>query len=264
MGAASWRFSRFCGDGACEPLVVEAVGPCPAPPAAFGLGAAGNYTVLGLAGGKLVISEGGTKITGDVGLGSGGTGSLLKATIDGKLYLHDNPPPAANPDIHGDLTTGGIVHKDMSPEQAAALAANTALAALAPTQTLGAITTTTTISGGPVTNVISLAGVNLVKGTLTISGSASSLFIFNVTGGFNFSSSKMVLAGGVQANNIIWNFIGPGADIDIFKPGTEASGTFLAPYRNITQDHTTLNGRYIGATGGLTLKMHSAATVTCP
>ncbi len=205
--------------------MVEAVGPCPAPPAAFGLGAAGNYTVLGLAGGKLVISEGGTKITGDVGLGSGGTGSLLKATIDGKLYLHDNPPPAANPDIHGDLTT---------------------------------------ISGGPVTNVISLAGVNLVKGTLTISGSASSLFIFNVTGGFNFSSSKMVLAGGVQANNIIWNFIGPGADIDIFKPGTEASGTFLAPYRNITQDHTTLNGRYIGATGGLTLKMHSAATVTCP
>ena len=52
------------------------------------------------AGAKLVISEGATKITGDVGLGANGTGSLLKAKIDGKLFLD----PTAHPDIHGDLT----------------------------------------------------------------------------------------------------------------------------------------------------------------
>jgi choice-of-anchor A domain-containing protein len=242
--------------------VQTSIGPCPPAPSPFGLGAAGTYTVLGLEGANLIISEGATKITGDVGLGKNGTGSLLKATIDGKLFLD----PTAHPDIHKDLTvTGGIVIKSMAAETADALAANLALAALPPTQpAIGQITGNTTITGGPGSNVISLAGVNMVKGTLTISGSASSLFIINVTGAFNFSSATMVLTGGVQPNNIIWNFIGPGGDINIFKPGTQAYGTFLAPYRNMIQDHATLNGRYIGATGGLSIKIHSAATVICP
>jgi hypothetical protein len=244
-------------------LVVPTTENCPVAPAAFGLGAAGTYTVLGLQGAKLVISEGNTSITGDVGLAANGTGNLLKATINGKLFLD----PTAHPDIHAkDLkVTGGIVVKNMSPENSDAFAANTALAAMAPTQApLGPITTSTTITGGAGTNVISLAGVNLVKGTLTLSGSPNSLFIINVTGGFNFSSSQMVLAGGVQPNNVIWNFIGAGPDVNIFKPGTVAYGTFLAPFRNIIQDHATLSGRYIGASGGLSLKMHSAATVICP
>jgi choice-of-anchor A domain-containing protein len=174
--------------------------------------------------------------------------------------------PTAHPDIHPDLTvTGGIVIKSMAAENADALAANLALAALPPTQpAIGTITTSTVISGGPGLNVISLAGVNMVKGTLKISGSASSLFVINVTGGFNFSSSQMALVGGVQPNNIIWNFIGPGDDVNIFKTVTVAYGTFLAPFRNIIQDHATLTGRYIGASNGLTLKMHSAATLICP
>jgi hypothetical protein len=250
--------------GACEPLASTPVGACPAAPAVFGLGPAGNYTVLGLEAANLIISEGATKVTGNVGLAKNGTGALLKSTIDGQLFLD----PTAHPDIHSDLKITGvppIVIKDMTPENNAAFAANLALAAMAPTQpAIGQITGNTTITGGPGVNVVSVAGVDMVKKTLTISGSASSVFIINVTGGFNFSSSSMVLAGGVQPNNIIWNFIGPGEDIDIFKTGTVAAGTFLAPYRNITQDHATLNGRYIGASNGLTLKMHSAATVTCP
>jgi hypothetical protein len=249
-------------DGPCEPFTVQTSGVCPPAPASFGLGAAGNYTVLGLAGANLIISEGATNIKGNVGLGANGTGSLLKAKIDGTLFLD----PTAHPDIHPDLTvTGGIVIKSMAAENADALAANLALAALAPTQPpIGQITSSAVISGGPGLNVVSLAGVNLVKGTLKISGSASSLFVINVTGGFNFSSSQMLLAGGVQPNNIIWNFIGPGADVNIFKTVTVAFGTFLAPFRNIIQDHATLTGRYIGASNGLTLKIHSAATVICP
>jgi hypothetical protein len=251
-------------DAACEPFnVTVQAGVCPAPPAVFGLGTAGNYTVLGLSAADLIISEAGTSVKGNVGLGANGVGSLLKATINGKLFLD----PTAHPDIHPDLTvSGGIVIKSMAQENTDALAANLALAALAPTQTLGPITNSTTISGGPGTNVIRLnGGVNMVKGTLTISGSPSSIFVINVAGGgFNFSTAQMVLTGGVQPNNIVWNFIGPGADIDIFKTGTQAYGTFLAPYRNLIQDHAILNGRYIGATGGLTLEMHSAATVVCP
>jgi len=50
----------------------------------------------------------------------------------------------------------------------------------------------------------------------------------------------------------------------LFKDVTVAYGTFLAPYRNIIQDHAILTGRYIGATGGRSLTIHSAATVICP
>jgi putative adhesin len=74
----------------------------------------------------------------------------------------------------------------------------------------------------------------------------------------------MTLAGGVDANNILWNFCGTGDDVNIFKSGTVAYGTFLAPYRNLIQDHAVVSGRYIGATGGRSLKIHSAATVNCP
>jgi choice-of-anchor A domain-containing protein len=270
MGTPS-NFARAAGAlallfGAFEfhALAVVVPGPCPPPPAVFGLGTAGNYSVLALAGADLVISEGATNIEGDVGLGADGTGSLLKAKIDGTLYLD----PTAHPDIHGDLTvTGGIVVKSMSAEQSDALSANASLAALASTQaSIGPITSSTTITGGSGMNVVRVAGVNMVKGTLTISGPADALFVINVTdgGGFNFSSSKMVLAGGVEANDIVWNFIGDGADIDIFKDVTVAYGTFLAPYRNILQDHANVSGRYIGATGGRTLKLHSAATLACP
>jgi hypothetical protein len=249
-------------DAPCEPFSTQTQTTCPPVPAAFGLGAAGNYSVLGLAGANLILSEGATKIQGDVGLGANGTGSILKLTINGKLFLD----PTAHPDIHSDANiTGGIVVKSMAQEHADALAANLALAALPPTQPpIGTITTSTTITGGPGMNVVKLGGVNLVKGTLTISGTPSSLFVINVTGGFNFSSSRMVLQGGVQPNNIIFNFIGPGADVNIFKDGTTVFGTFLAPFRNIIQDHATITGRYIGAANGLSLKMHSAATLVCP
>jgi choice-of-anchor A domain-containing protein len=186
----------------------------------------------------------------------------LKLTINGKLFLD----PTAHPDIHSDAKiTGGIVIKSMAQEDTDAKAANVALAGLALTQPpIPTITSSTTITGGPGMNVIRLGGVNLVKGTLTISGTSSSLFVINVLGGFNFSSSQMKLVGGVQPNNIIFNFIGAGPDVNIFKDGTQVYGTFLAPFRNIIQDHASITGRYIGAANGLFLKMHSAATLVCP
>ena len=84
-----------------------------------------------------------------------------------------------------------------------------------------------------------------------------------VTGKLFYKLFRM-LTGIVQPNNIVWNFVGPGADVNIFKSVTVAFGTFLAPFRNIIQDHAVVTGRYIGAANGLSLKLHSAATLTCP
>jgi choice-of-anchor A domain-containing protein len=242
--------------------IITAGGPCPTRPnPAFGLGRAAGFTVLGLRGAQVIVSEGQTRVKGDVGLGPVDSGALLKATINGRLLLDQT----AHPDIHSDLTvTGGILGGlDLSGADADARAASANLAALAPTQpSLGNIGGSTTITGGPGLNVIPVDSVNLVKRTLTISGPANAVFVFNVKGGFTLSSSQIALTGGVNASNLIWNFVpsGNGA-INIFKDVTIAYGNFLAPNRDITIDHTVTTGSLIG---GALLKIHSAATVICP
>lgn len=245
------------GTGGCNPPPPPP-GFCPvAPNAFFGLGTAGSYTVLGLTNGNVIISEGATSVAGDVGVGPNDGGALLKSTITGKLVLD----PTAHPDIHPDLTVlGGTSVASLTGPVADALAASAFLAGLAPTQSFGNITTSRTFSSTGAVNVIQLGSVNTVKQQLTITGGASDVFVFNVAGGFNFSSSQLILSG-VNASNIIWNFPGAGGDIDIFKSVTVAAGTFLGPQRNMELDVATLHGAFIA---GGTIKIHSAAQVTCP
>jgi hypothetical protein len=229
---------------------------CPPPNAFFGLGAAAGFSVLGLTGADVTISEGATLISGNVGLGPNDTGDLLKATIKGTLFLD----PTSNPDIHPDLVvTGGTVSSNLTGASAAAISASANLAGLAPTQTFGDITASKTFTGNGGVNVIALKSVNLVKGVITISGTAADVFVFNVKNGFNFSSSQMKLVGGVTYNNILWNFSTTGSG-DI-KDVTVADGIFLAPNRNVTIDHTITIGAVLA---GGQISIHSGATEGCP
>jgi len=244
--------------------VCPVVPPPPMCPKAFtggpcSLGLADNFAILGLKGANLIISEGATKIIGDVGAGPMDTGTLLKSTVQGNLFID----PTATLDIHSDFkVTGNVTSKDLSPEVADALAASACAANLPTTQSLGDITTATTITGNGGLNVIAVESVDIVKETLTISGGPNDIFIFNVAGDFIFNGSQMVLSGGVMANHILWNFPTAGSDILFFKPVAVANGTFLAPLRSYIQDHGQLNGAVIA---GGTIKTHSAAFVNfCP
>ena len=223
------------------------------------LGLADTFAILGLKGANLIISEGATKIIGDVGAGPMDTGTLLKSTVQGNLFID----PTATLDIHSDFNvTGNVTSKDLSPAVADALAASACAANLPTTQSLGNITTETTITGNGGLNVIAVESVDIVKETLTISGGPNDIFIFNVAGDFIFNGSQMVLSGGVMANHILWNFPTAGSDILFFKPVAVANGTFLAPLRGYIQDHGQLNGAVIA---GGTIKTHSAAFVNfCP
>ena len=244
--------------GATPVARAAAATACGTPNAVFGLGRAAPFTILGLDNGSVTISQGDTKVTGDVGVGPTNGGALLKATIDGKLWLD----PTATPDIHPDLVvTGGTATSDLSGAVADARAASALLSAKPPTRaSLGNITTSTTITVGPGLNVIPVSSVDLVKRTLTISGPSSAIVLFKVDGEFNFSSSQTYLTGGIGVGNILWNFSTTGSgDIDIFKDVTTAIGIFLAPNRNILIDHTVTTGQLIGQT----VTAHSAATVTC-
>src|SRR5204863_8270296 len=117
---------------------------------------ASNFAILGLNGANLIISEGATRIVGDVGAGPNNTGTLLKSTIVGQLFID----PTAKLDIHSDLTvTGGIVILDLTQADADARAASMDAAAMTPTQTFGNINSSTTVTGNGSLNVISIQSV---------------------------------------------------------------------------------------------------------
>ena len=223
------------------------------------LGAADDFALLGLTDADVTIGSEATTINGDVGIGPNNTGDLLKATINGTLFID----PTATPNVHGDLIViGGSVTQDLTQPVLDALLASAAAAALLPTQTFGDITTSTTITSDQMCNVILLNSLDLVKKTLTLDGNPDDYFIFNVAHGFSLSSSIIQLSGGVTAGHVLFNFPDPGAsksdDIFIFKSQdvTQAYGTFLAPHRNVSLDKAGLYGAILS--GGEIL-VHSGA-----
>ena len=55
----------------------------------------------------------------------------------------------------------------------------------------------------------------------------------------------MSLVGGVTAGNLLWDLSGSGGDVTISSK-SNVYGTFLAPYRNILVDGSTVNGNVMG------------------
>jgi len=240
-------------------------GGCQAPSAGrCSLGQANGYAVFIMGqvpGTKSAISSAATKISGNVAIGPSATGSstdLLKATIQGKPFLD----PAAIIDMHPDLkVTGGIVTQNLTTARNNALAASACYAALAPTRTIRSITSSTTLTGNGGLNVINVGSIVLVKKVLTLKGGPNDIFIINVSGDFSMGSSQVVLAGGVTAGHVLWNFPGTGTSVKVYKGVTSASGTFLVPYRDYVQDVATLYGSVLS---GGNVRIHSGAKVTCP
>ena len=263
--------------GNTVPINVVFSGPCPpngarciASNSIFGLGSAAGYTVLGQRFADIDFGSSATLVAGDVGVGPHDTGSLIKATIDGTLFLD----PTANPSIHDDLNvTGGIVSQDLTSAVNDADAANATNAAKPATQAGVNVAdvpfTTITLANPSGPNVIPVTAVN-THGMIAIAGESTATVVFNVTGGFTCNGCSVVLAANtpgsmpIPPQNVLWNFIGTGGDVSISKPVGAAQGIFLAPNRNLLLDKASLVGGLIGAENGLRLLVHSGARLTCP
>jgi uncharacterized repeat protein (TIGR01451 family) len=230
-----------------------------------------TYAVFGLNNVTLSSTGGATGaynnpgVTGDVAIG-GGTGSLLKSVINGRVFVDSS----AHPDIHSDFSvTGGVFsNQNLSGDKTVVLALSAQLAAMAPTQTFGDITGDLTISRTAQLNVIRVNLVNLTKKTLTLNGHSTDTFIINVTSptaNFVLNNSKILLSGGLTANHVTVNFPGTGGSLSIYKASTVpvVNGTILAPQRDIVIDNPPVLGSVIGST----IDIHSGAKVTgiqCP
>jgi hypothetical protein len=250
-----WASANVFHGGSFTFKFTAPTGVCVAPNAFFGLGAAAPFTVLGLAGASMNAGIG-TGVFGDFGVGPNDTGKLDKLKINGTFAVD----PTATTQI-GNVTYTTKTTPNLTTPSANAVSASAALWALAPTQAaIPTITNNITINLAAGNNVIPVAGVNVNKKTITINGGVNDVVVFNVTGGFQFNSSKIVLTGGLQASNVLWNFNGTGAVINIENASSVAQGIFLAPLRNFTVDHASLFGyAYIGGT----FLLHSSGIVNC-
>ena len=108
-----------------------------------------------------------------------------------------------------------------------ARAASAQAAALTATQSFATITRPTTITGNGGLNVI--AGIKgNIDNALTLKGTASDVFVINVSGNAElFGKATLGLSGGVTPNHVLYNFTANKGLIDIESPAA-VSGTLLA------------------------------------
>ena len=230
--------------------------PCP-PPMGTGLGAACGYGILA---GTTVTSTGATHVSGDVGVspgtavvgfadsntfavGTGGTHTAGPGIATGIIHLNDPPPPSVTSAAAAQsaLTTS---YNDLAGRTMPAPA------------TVAGDLVGQTLAPGIYKSTSSLA----ISGTLTLSGNANAVWIFQIGSSLTTASnSSVVLAGGANANNIFWQ-VGSSATL-----GTNSTfnGSILALTSITVTNGATLNGRALARNGAVTLDTNMV-NVTCP
>jgi len=221
------------------------------------LGAADNFAVLA----DTAISDDAPTgaITGDVGLGptSGGASitGLTGAQVSGTIYAMN----AAGPDgVAGD-------------NPALVGAAKTALTAAyldAEAQTLPSVTTVTEST----TNSFNITGTTLapgiykspssmgITGTLTLSGSATDVWIFQAGSTLTTAAAtEIVLTGGAQACNVFWQ-VGSSATLGT---GTLFKGNILALTSITDNGGSVVQGRLLARNGAVSLNNTTVVKATC-
>ena len=242
--------SLFAALGA---ILVLAGSSAAAPPTAVGLGSAGSFAVLAGTGVSDVPTS---SLTGNVGLdphaGSDITG-LTCAEVHGTIYTNNAAGPLCRTVNGGLLTTAkndlGTAYTDAAGRIPPPLnifgAADNQLGG----QTL--VPGVYQFGGASTANLI---------GTLTLSGSADSVWIFQATSDLVFASGSSVqMTGGASACNVFWQVnssatIGTGASI---------SGTILALSSITANTGASIDGRLLAENGLVSLQSNTINASGC-
>ncbi len=228
------------------------------------LGAAGSYAVLGLENGTVSINSS-TSIIGSVGY----CGSVTSATNQkvetfiGAADVHSTATFTYTPATFAPSLGIHIGTMDATLNQAHddAVAASAAIAAMPPTHVLGALGDNDNVvinSVGPV-NVISLTSLNYNSDHLDLVSRPGQhdLFLFNVSGSFDFSNSAIYLTG-IGAGQVLFNFPNASA-ITLNKAGNLFRGTILAPLGSVEYHNPAV---FEGAIIARTITLHSDFNMT--
>jgi hypothetical protein len=209
-----------------------------AAPGSVGLGAAGSYAVLG---GSAVTNTGPSVISGDLGVSPGtsvtGFGGAPNGTvINGTIHSADAPAASA---------------------QAALTTAYNDAAGRVPTVSLPGFIHGNSSLGPGVYNATSSLDVG---GTLTLTGDASAVFIFQAGSTLVTDTGTMIkLAGGALACNVFWQ-VGSSATLN---SGTTFVGTVLASAMIAVGTGDNIMGRVLASTAAVTLDDDVITAPTC-
>lgn len=202
-----------------------------------------RWGVFSLGGGVSGDSDemtGTTDIYGDVGVAGNGNITMTgNSTIHGDLYYRTN----GTLKMKGAARITGTKHHDAGSDaqldNGVTEAINTsnhafALPVTRPQYT--SITSSTMITGAPgETVVLKLTNFTLNHGTLTLRGSANTTFVINVTNQFSLGShSQIVLSGGVQWDDVLFNVRGSGT-VSLDSQST-LRGVLMANNRTVNMD----------------------------
>jgi hypothetical protein len=220
------------------------------------LGAAGTYAIFANTG--IATDANPSVVTGDIGVGPGVTSTAItgfalnlpaastfstSAQVSGKVYAFDYAPPTPTNVNTASLNMG-----------AAYTAAAAKTAGVGPNLNLGGGTVTgQTLAPGTYT-----WGSNVnIPTDLTLNGSASSVWVFQITGTLDMAAAKkVILIGGAQPQNVFWQV----SDAVTIGANTQFKGIILGQTSITFGNQASLNGRLL-AQSAVTL---DATTVTQP
>ena len=196
--------------------------------------------------GSVLIGDGSTATSSGGGNGQVTGGVFVSGTVSGDDLQHLQIPPVVT-----------VVSPSVGTQAFSDVATDSSTdAALPATQTFGAINGTQTITGNGGLNVIDIASLH--NPNLTISGSSSDVFVFNVSG--LFQTNQAITLNGVSASQILWNLTGTGT---VFQTsgGDTLFGTFLATDGGDFQfSSLNLTGELIDTDGHIQFVSNSSLT----
>ena len=214
-------------------------------PAAVNLGTAANYAILAKAGVATVPSS---VVTGNVGVSpiarGGLTGwSLITEPTDtfftsaqvvapGKLFAADNVGGTTASDLTTAVLNGEAAYTDAAGRSATSAA-------------------TTNVGAGTLTDLTLVAGVYewgsavTIPTDLTLSGSATDVWIFKVGGTLDMAAAKnVILSGSAQSKNIFWQVSGA----TTIGANTHFEGIILDATGITFGNLASINGRLVAGT----------------
>jgi hypothetical protein len=222
------------------------------------LGSAANYAGLELGASLFTISKVTTTITGNIGLPANGSldfsgGGTISGSIDAGA--------GASLAISGGSTAhGGIDQPDAAVAQAVADAKSAAnyYSGLTPAATLSSVSGGS-YSGSGGLHVYDVTGdMSLSRTNLTLTGTSSDLFVFNIDGVLNLQGGSNIVLVGLNANQVLFNLIGTGAKMTT-SGDADTAGIFLAQQGSINIAGGVHNSDFIA---GGTIVWQSGVQIT--
>ena len=211
-------------------------------PTPVNLGTAGNFRILAKTDITNTAGTGATSIAGDIGVSPAAASSMTGFAL---------VPDASGTFSKSTFVTGKVYAADYTPPTPTYVGTAVGAMGAAYTDASGRLADITGVGAG------GLGGLNLGRGIykwttpvtiatdLTLTGGPDDVWIFEIAGTLDVSAdTKVVLAGGAQADNIFWAV----ADVTTLFARSEFKGNILDQTLIAMQNGATLDGRTLAQT----------------